>query len=190
MFNLLIVRHCGLVDLYQAQKETADIILVNSTIYQGRISWILDAVITKTVTLIFWIRVQGSHPKYFGLVPPSIQQLWQREAPVDSRTTMSTESVCHVARCWVDVGSFHTRLFLFSLFLQRQSGIFWRDPRMFLLWLSKCQNAWTQNKTLVRFTLKMLLRCGGLRTNVISTRNKPNEYKKMSITLPRYMLLW
>jgi hypothetical protein len=29
---------------------------------------------------------------------------------VDSRTTMSSESVCHVARSWVDVGSFHTRL--------------------------------------------------------------------------------
>jgi hypothetical protein len=29
---------------------------------------------------------------------------------VDVRTTMSSESVCQVARSWVDVGSFHTRL--------------------------------------------------------------------------------
>jgi hypothetical protein len=29
---------------------------------------------------------------------------------VDGRTTMSSESVCQVARSWVDVGSFHTRL--------------------------------------------------------------------------------
>jgi hypothetical protein len=35
----------------------------------------------------------------------------EREALVDGRTTMSTESVCQVARSWVDVGSFHTRLF-------------------------------------------------------------------------------
>jgi hypothetical protein len=46
------------------------------------------------------------HPKYSGLVPPSIQQLWLREAPVDGRTTMSSESVCQVARSWVDVGIF------------------------------------------------------------------------------------
>jgi hypothetical protein len=30
---------------------------------------------------------------------------------VDSRTTMSSGSVCQVARSWVDVGSFHKRLF-------------------------------------------------------------------------------
>jgi hypothetical protein len=30
----------------------------------------------------------------------------EREAPVDGRTTMSGESVCLVARSWVDVGSF------------------------------------------------------------------------------------
>jgi hypothetical protein len=45
------------------------------------------------------------YPKYSGLVPPSIQQLWCREAPVDGRTTMSSESVCNVARSWVEVGS-------------------------------------------------------------------------------------
>jgi hypothetical protein len=50
------------------------------------------------------------YPNYSGLVPPSIQQLWLRKAPVDGRTTMSSESVCQVARSWVDVGSFHTRL--------------------------------------------------------------------------------
>jgi hypothetical protein len=50
------------------------------------------------------------YPTYSGLVSPSIQQLWQREAPVDCRTTMSSESVCQVARSWVDVGSFHKRL--------------------------------------------------------------------------------
>jgi hypothetical protein len=32
------------------------------------------------------------------------------QAPVDGRTTMSSESVCQVTRSWVDVGSFHTRL--------------------------------------------------------------------------------
>jgi hypothetical protein len=51
------------------------------------------------------------YPKYSGLVPPSIQQLWSREAPVDGRTTMCSESACQVARSWVNVGSFHTRLF-------------------------------------------------------------------------------
>jgi hypothetical protein len=50
------------------------------------------------------------YPKYSGLVPPSIQQLWLREAPVYSRTSMSSESVCQVARSWVGVGSFHRRL--------------------------------------------------------------------------------
>jgi hypothetical protein len=29
---------------------------------------------------------------------------------VDGRNSMSSESVCQVARSWVDVGSFHTRL--------------------------------------------------------------------------------
>jgi hypothetical protein len=38
------------------------------------------------------------YPKYSGLVPPSIQQLWYREAPVHGRTTMSSESLCQVAR--------------------------------------------------------------------------------------------
>jgi hypothetical protein len=28
---------------------------------------------------------------------------------------MSSESVCHFARSWVDVGSFHTRLFFYDL---------------------------------------------------------------------------
>jgi hypothetical protein len=51
------------------------------------------------------------HPKYSGLVPPSIQQLWWREAPVDGRTAMSIDSVCQVACSWVDVGSLHMRLF-------------------------------------------------------------------------------
>ena len=51
------------------------------------------------------------YPKFSGLVPPSIQQLWKREAPVDGRTAMSSESVCQVALSWVDVGSFYTRLF-------------------------------------------------------------------------------
>jgi hypothetical protein len=40
-----------------------------------------------------------------------MQQLWEHEAPVDGGTTMSSESVCQVARSWVDMGSFHTRLF-------------------------------------------------------------------------------
>jgi hypothetical protein len=55
--------------------------------------------------LLTWV-----YPKYSGLVLSSIQQLWQHEAPVDGRTTMSCESVCQVARSWVDLGSFHTHL--------------------------------------------------------------------------------
>jgi hypothetical protein len=56
-------------------------------------------------------------PKYCGLVPPSIQQLWQRKSPVDGRTTMSSESVCQVSRSWVDVDSFHKcLLIIFMIF--------------------------------------------------------------------------
>jgi hypothetical protein len=43
---------------------------------------------------------------------------------------MSSESVCQVASSWVDVGSFHTRLVVRFLVLQRQSGIFWIHPRI------------------------------------------------------------
>jgi hypothetical protein len=50
------------------------------------------------------------YPKYSGLVQPSMQLLWQREATVDDRATMSSESACQVARSWVYGGSFHTRL--------------------------------------------------------------------------------
>ena len=42
---------------------------------------------------------------------PSIQQLWEREAPVDGRTTTFNESVCQVAHNGLEVGSFHTPLF-------------------------------------------------------------------------------
>jgi hypothetical protein len=52
------------------------------------------------------------YPKHSGLVSPSIQRLWLREEPVYFRTTTSSESVCQVARSWVDVGCFHTRLVL------------------------------------------------------------------------------
>jgi hypothetical protein len=55
-------------------------------------------------------RCKRVYLKYSGLVPPSIQQLWKREGPVDGRTTVTSESVCQVARSWVDVGSFDTRL--------------------------------------------------------------------------------
>jgi hypothetical protein len=48
------------------------------------------------------------YPKHYGLLLPSIQQLWYHKAPVDGRTTMSSESVCQVARSWVDMVSFHT----------------------------------------------------------------------------------
>jgi hypothetical protein len=50
------------------------------------------------------------YSKHSGIVPLSIQQLWLRESLVDGWTTMSSESVSHVASRWVDVGSFHTRL--------------------------------------------------------------------------------
>jgi hypothetical protein len=43
-------------------------------------------------------------------MPPFIQQLCYSEASVDGRTTMSSESVCQVARISVDVVSFHSRL--------------------------------------------------------------------------------
>jgi hypothetical protein len=51
-----------------------------------------------------------AYPKYYRLVPPSIQQLWYHKAPVDGRTAMSSESMCQVASSWVGVGSFHTCL--------------------------------------------------------------------------------
>jgi hypothetical protein len=51
------------------------------------------------------------YPKYSGLVPPFIQQLWLREAPINSRTTMCNESLCQISGSWVNEGSFHTRLF-------------------------------------------------------------------------------
>jgi hypothetical protein len=50
---------------------------------------------------------------------------------------MSSESVCQVARSWVDVGSSNTRLFIIFMILQRQSGIFWTYPRMNLLLFCK-----------------------------------------------------
>jgi hypothetical protein len=50
------------------------------------------------------------YAKYSGLVPPHIWQLWKCKAPVDGRTTMSSESVCQVACSWAEVGSFHTPL--------------------------------------------------------------------------------
>jgi hypothetical protein len=52
------------------------------------------------------------YPKYSRLMPPSIQQLWYREASVDGWTAMSSESMCQVACSWVDVGGFHTHLFI------------------------------------------------------------------------------
>jgi hypothetical protein len=64
------------------------------------------------------------YPKYSGLVQPSIQQLWKREAPIDGRTTMSTESVCQVARSCMEVGSFHKRLVVrFMIFTESVRNI-------------------------------------------------------------------
>jgi hypothetical protein len=60
---------------------------------------------------IYTFRHTRLHPTYSGLVPPSIHQLWYSEAPVDCRTTMSSESVWQVARSWVDGRSVHTFLF-------------------------------------------------------------------------------
>jgi hypothetical protein len=57
-----------------------------------------------------WTLYTRVYPKYSRLLPPSILQLWQCEAPVDGRTTMSSESVCQVARIRVNVASFHNRL--------------------------------------------------------------------------------
>jgi glucan phosphorylase len=67
---------------------------------------------TRTyVVLLYLVVYTKVHPKYSELVSPSIQKLWYRESPVDVWTTMSSESVCQVALSWVDVDSFHTRLF-------------------------------------------------------------------------------
>ena len=41
----------------------------------------------------------------------SIQQLWQREAPVYGKTSVTSESDWQVAHRWVGVDSFHARLF-------------------------------------------------------------------------------
>jgi hypothetical protein len=41
----------------------------------------------------------------------SIQHLWLHKAPVHGRTTVSNESLCQVARNWMGMGSFRTRLF-------------------------------------------------------------------------------
>jgi hypothetical protein len=43
---------------------------------------------------------------------------------------MYSEPVCQVTRNRVDVGSFHTRLFIVFIILQRQFGIFWIHPRI------------------------------------------------------------
>jgi hypothetical protein len=51
------------------------------------------------------------YPKYYGLLPSSIQQMWYREAPVDGRTTMSSESVCQVARNWTDITDYYHHLY-------------------------------------------------------------------------------
>jgi hypothetical protein len=59
------------------------------------------------------------YPNYSGYVLPSIQQLWYHEAPVEGKNTMYSESVCHVARSWVDVGSFYTYLLVRFIILQR-----------------------------------------------------------------------
>jgi hypothetical protein len=48
------------------------------------------------------------YPKCSGLEPSSTQQFWWREAPVDGRTAMSSESLCQVAHSWVDMVIFHT----------------------------------------------------------------------------------
>jgi hypothetical protein len=45
-------------------------------------------------------------------MPPFIQKMWLREAPVGGRTIMYSESMCQVARSWVDVSNFHKRLFI------------------------------------------------------------------------------
>jgi hypothetical protein len=43
---------------------------------------------------------------------------------------MYSEPVCQVTRSWVDVGSFHTRLFGSCISLSPQSGNFWVHPRI------------------------------------------------------------
>jgi hypothetical protein len=68
------------------------------------------------------------YPKYFGPLPQSIQQLWYREAPVNGRTIMSSEFVCQVARSWVEVGSFHTRLLVRLMIFTASVRNIWDTP--------------------------------------------------------------
>jgi hypothetical protein len=42
-------------------------------------------------------------------------------------TTVSSESVCRVARSWVEVDSFYKRLVVRFMNLQRQYVLFWTD---------------------------------------------------------------
>jgi uncharacterized protein YdiU (UPF0061 family) len=69
-------------------------------------------------------RTTRVYPKYPGLLPQTIQQLFYREAPVNRRTTISSESVCQLACSWVNVGSFHTRLVVrFMIFTESVRNI-------------------------------------------------------------------
>jgi hypothetical protein len=55
------------------------------------------------------------HPKYMGLVLPSIQQLWYREAQVDDKTTMSGESMCQVSGGQFPLAFIWSRVFRYRL---------------------------------------------------------------------------
>jgi hypothetical protein len=71
------------------------------------------------------------YPKYSGLVSQSIQQLWERKAPVDGRITMSIESLCQVSRSWVDVGSLHMHLVVRFMTCTASVRIIWIELSTF-----------------------------------------------------------
>jgi len=59
----------------------------------------------------WWQISTWGDPNVSGLVLPSAQHLCLRQAPVDGRTTVISESACQVSRSWDDMNSFYTRLF-------------------------------------------------------------------------------
>jgi hypothetical protein len=65
---------------------------------------------------------------------------------------MSSESVCQVARSWVDVGSFRTCLVVLFMILQYQFGIFWIHRRI------------SEEQTGYFFRVEARYRCGRLGT--------------------------
>jgi hypothetical protein len=60
-----------------------------------RASFIVFITANKCTIIYIYMRL---YPKYSGLVPPSIQQLWQRQAPVPTGQTVNSGFYCDVLR--------------------------------------------------------------------------------------------